>query len=130
MSPDQTHPYRQAELIPELNKRLQTGSAVNSHDILSVRRVYGIDPTKRPEFVYQARWRGSSPQYSEEFVDWLADQTKADPEFFVKARAKFHECRSQGQPRRRSPLRQSLDTEKGWRTAASSSLAAFTMRPL
>lgn len=90
LSPDQTHPYRQAQLVPDLNKRLPGGVAVNSYDILSVRRVFGIDATTRPDFVYMPRWPNSSPQYSEEFVDWLAEQAKADPQFFEKARSKFH----------------------------------------
>jgi hypothetical protein len=50
----------------------------------------GIDATTRPDFVYQPRWPNSSPQYSEEFVDWLAEQAKADRQFFEKARARFH----------------------------------------
>jgi hypothetical protein len=90
LSPDQTHPFRQAQLLPELNKRLGVGSVVNPYDLLSVRRVLRIDATTRPDFVYQPRWPNSSPQYSEEFVDWLAGQAKADPHFFEKARAKFH----------------------------------------
>ena len=90
LSPDQTHPYRQSDLLPELKKRLGPGSVANSYDLLSVRRVQGIDPTSRPDFVYEQRWPNSSPQYSEEFVDWLVAQAKADSQFFEKARAKFH----------------------------------------
>ncbi len=90
LSPDQTHPFRQSQLLPELNKRLSPGSAVNPYDLLAVRRVLGIDATTRPDFVYQPRWPNSSPQYSEEFVDWLAEQARADPQFFEKARARFH----------------------------------------
>jgi hypothetical protein len=89
LSPDQTHPYRQAQLLPELNKRLGSGSVVNSYDLLSARRVHGIDATTRPDFVYQPHWPNSSPQYSEEFIDWLLAQVKTDPQFFEKARAKF-----------------------------------------
>lgn len=90
LSPDQTHPHRQAQLLPELNKRLSSGSAVNGYDLLSVRRVHGIDATTHPDLVYQPRWPNSSPQYSEEFIDWLVAQAKADPQCFEKARAKFH----------------------------------------
>ncbi len=90
LNPDQTHPYRQGTLLPELNKRLGSGSAVNSYDLLSARRVHGIDSAARPDFVYQPHWPNSSPQYSEEFIDWLLAQAKADPQFFEKARAKFH----------------------------------------
>jgi hypothetical protein len=63
---------------------------VNGYDILSVRRVFGIEPTTRPDFVYMPRWPNSSPQYSEEFVDWLREQVNGDPKFFEKARAKFY----------------------------------------
>jgi Putative DNA-binding domain len=90
LSPDQTHPYRQAQLLPELNKRLGPGSAVNSYDLLSVRRAYGIDAATRPDFVYQPHWPESSPQYSEEFIGWLFEQAKANSQFFKNARAKFY----------------------------------------
>lgn len=38
LNPDLTHPYRQRELIAEVNRRLPRGKAVNTHDLLSVRR--------------------------------------------------------------------------------------------
>jgi hypothetical protein len=90
LSPDQTHPYRQVELLPEVNKRLPAGLAVKPYDLHSVRRVHRIDHRTRPDFVYQPKWKGSSPQYSDEFVEWLAEQAEADPEFFENARAKFY----------------------------------------
>jgi hypothetical protein len=89
LSPDETHPYRQAQLLPELNTRLGFGPAINSYDLLSVRRAYGIDATTCPNLVYQPHWANSSPQYSEEFIDWLVARAKADTQFFEKARAKF-----------------------------------------
>ncbi len=48
LNPDLTHPYRQTELIDEVNKRLPRGKSVNTHDILSVRRAHGIDATRTP----------------------------------------------------------------------------------
>jgi hypothetical protein len=38
LSPDETHPYRQSQLLPELTERLRLGSAVNPYDLLAVRR--------------------------------------------------------------------------------------------
>jgi hypothetical protein len=84
VDPDRTYPFRQKELIEELNSRLGEG-VVNSYDILTVRRVYEIDGT--PEYYYCGRW--GSPQYSAEFADWLEEQYRADAAFFEAARAQY-----------------------------------------
>jgi hypothetical protein len=86
LRPDQTHPHRQTELLKELNKRLPTGVRVTTHDFLSARRAHGISAASHPEFAHQPRY--GSQQYSDQFVDWLYDQWKADHAFFEKAKAK------------------------------------------
>lgn len=88
LAPDQTHPFRQTELIAEVNARIGA-AVVNSHDILSVRRVYGVSEATHPEFTHEPMW--TSPQYSPAFADWLAEQYRQDSEFFQTARAKYGE---------------------------------------
>jgi hypothetical protein len=86
VDPDHSHPYRQKEVIAEVNKRLD-GRSVNAFDILSVRRVYAIGEQTRPEFVHVPKF--GSPQYSDAFVDWLVEQDARDPRFFENAKAGY-----------------------------------------
>jgi hypothetical protein len=95
VDPDQSHPYRQKEVIREVNVRLD-GQIVNAFDVLSVRRVYAITEETRPEFVHVPKF--GSPQYSDAFVDWLVGENERDPEFFPRAKTKYLATR----PRRRS----------------------------
>jgi hypothetical protein len=87
LDPDQTHPYRQTELLQRLNRRLPPGSEVNSHDIKCVRKVHGISEETHPQFTHWPMY--SSPQYSDEFVDWLIGQYEGDSNFFLNARDKY-----------------------------------------
>jgi hypothetical protein len=95
VDPDQSHPYRQKEVIREVNARLD-GQTVNAFDVLSVRRVHAISEETRPEFVHVPKF--GSPQYSDAFVDWLVAENERDPEFFPGAKTKYLATR----PRRRS----------------------------
>lgn len=95
VDPDQSHPYRQKEVIREVNAR-RDGQPVNAFDVLSVRRVYAISEDSRPEFVHVPKF--GSPQYSDAFVDWLVGESDRDPEFFTRAKTKYLATR----PRRRS----------------------------
>jgi hypothetical protein len=87
LDPDRTHPYRQTEVVAEVNRRLPGGGEVNPYDILSVRRVYEIAEETQPEFTHVPKF--GSPQYSDAFVDWLLERYAEDPEFFTKAKARY-----------------------------------------
>jgi Putative DNA-binding domain/EC042_2821-lke REase len=86
LDPDASHPYRQTEVVKEVNGRLPKGVKINAHDILSVRRTHRID--SNPLFFHQPRF--GSPQYSEPFVDWVAEEYARDKEFFASARAHYY----------------------------------------
>ena len=86
VDPDQSHPYRQKEVIREVNARLGEG-AVNAFDVLSVRRVHAISEETRPEFVHVPKF--GSPQYSDAFVEWLVAERQRDPRFFEKAKTSY-----------------------------------------
>ncbi len=86
LDPDRSHPYRQKEVIREVNARLD-GPTVNAFDVLSVRRVHAITEESRPEFVHVPKF--GSPQYSDAFVDWLVEQQANDSEFFRKAKTAY-----------------------------------------
>ena len=86
VDPDQSHPYRQKEVIREVNARLGKG-AVNAFDVLSVRRVHAISEETRPEFVHVPKF--GSPQYSDAFVEWLVAERQRDPRFFEQAKRSY-----------------------------------------
>jgi hypothetical protein len=94
VDPDSSHPYRQKEVIREVNARLD-GTNVNAFDVLSVRRVHVVTEETRPEFVHVPKF--GSPQYSDAFVDWLVAEHERDPQFFPRAKAAYLATR----PRRR-----------------------------
>ena len=79
---DQTHPYRQKEVIAEFNKRMSDKFRINPHDLLCVRRAHNIH--RDLKYCYNMNW--NSPRYSEAFVEWLIQNFKDDSEFFEKAR--------------------------------------------
>jgi hypothetical protein len=86
IDPDLSHPYRQKEVVRELNARLD-GREVNAFDILSVRRMHEISEDTHPDFVHVPKF--GSPQYSEAFVAWLVEQDAKDPQFFERAKARY-----------------------------------------
>ena len=86
---DLTHPHRQTEVVPEVNRRLPRNINVNTHDLISVRRAHNIDNTTRPDFVHLPRF--GSNQYSNAFIEWLIEQYEQDDAFFINARARYYE---------------------------------------
>jgi hypothetical protein len=89
LDPDESHPYRQKELISEVNRRLPGRARVNSYDILCVRRTHDIDQKTAAQFCHRPKF--GYVQYSEAFVDWLIDQQRKDKKFFASARERHYE---------------------------------------
>src|SRR5204863_1448495 len=86
IDPDLSHPFRQKEVVREVNARLD-GREVNAFDILSVRRIHEISEEAHPDFVHVPKF--GSPQYSEAFVDWLVEQDATAPQFFARAKTRY-----------------------------------------
>lgn len=84
---DVTHPYRQKELIAEVNSRLPEEQAINAYEFLAVRRTNEIDP----DFVHRPRF--GTNQYSQAFVDWLVERIERDERFIERARSAYHDIR-------------------------------------
>lgn len=84
--PGKTHPYRQTELIEQVNKMLGGEASINPHDVQCVRKAHKID--KRPEFHYESGIKNAPKQYSHGFADWMVKRFRQDYEFFQKARQK------------------------------------------
>ena len=87
---DITHPYRQTEVIKEVNKALTGKAKINSYDIQSVKAVYEI---AEDDSMCHYRKFSSSPQYSREFVDWLISSFEKNNSFFEEVRRDAYERR-------------------------------------
>jgi hypothetical protein len=86
LDPDQTHPHLTNGMIQAVQDRLPDGRVFNSHDANCVRKIHKIEPDTKPEFIHIPKF--GSPQYSDAYVDWLAEQPQ---EFFDDARVRFYE---------------------------------------
>jgi hypothetical protein len=83
---DSLYPWRQKDLLRELNRRLGR-RVLNSYDIQAVRRQHRLD--EHPDFVFNLP--GAGRRYSPAAAEWIIEQHARDPEFFQRARAADHE---------------------------------------
>jgi hypothetical protein len=90
VDPDITHPWRQKELIAEVNKSLPPERRINQFDVLSIRHLYNIDDD--PRYVHKSRF--ATPQYSPSFASWLLESFATDPSFFEKSRDEYKRRRA------------------------------------
>ena len=88
LDPDKIHPYRQKELVDEVNRRLPRNQSINKYDIECVRAVHHVTPVQKPNFAHQPKY--GSMQFSDAFADWLA--TKG-PDFFDHARERYYQLK-------------------------------------
>lgn len=81
-----THPYRQKDVIAQINTSLNKDTKINQHDIQCVVKYFNVK--KRPEYYYQGSVPGSPVQYSQAFIEWLIEQYNEDQTFFMALRQK------------------------------------------
>ncbi len=79
---DVTHPYRQKELIERVKAVLPEGVRFNAYDVTSIWYAHNIGD--HSEFFHSPKF--GSTQYSEGFVDWIANSYDDDHAFFAQAR--------------------------------------------
>ncbi len=91
VSPDQTHPYRQKELVREVDRRLPRSQRFTSHDVQAIRAVHGLDYRTAPELCHQPKY--GSQQYSDAMIDWIVDQHAENTDFFKQTRAAYYAMR-------------------------------------
>jgi hypothetical protein len=78
---DRLYPWRQKDLVQELNRRLGR-RLLNSYDIQAVRRHHRLD--EHPEFVFNLP--GAGRRYSPAAAEWIMNEYAGNPEFFRSAR--------------------------------------------
>lgn len=86
---DETHPYRQKEVIEEFNRALKGSRSINPFHIQCVRAAHNID--SEPTFCYKQKF--ASARFSKAFVEWLVDQYQRDGSFFDVAKLKYDAAR-------------------------------------
>lgn len=87
---DTTHPFRQKEIVSEVNKRIGDRRRITSHDLLGIRRVHEVQKDVR--LCYTQNY--ASPRYSAAFVEWIVGRFEADNEFFDKTKRRFDELKA------------------------------------
>lgn len=85
MKVDDTHPYRQKEVVKLVNERLAGRRTITSHYIVCIRRVFNI----HKDITYCYTMNYASPRYSEAFVHWIIEQYENNNHFFEETKEKF-----------------------------------------
>lgn len=85
IDPNETHPYRQKELVARLRKELPPGVSITSYDVQAARAIYKLDA--EPSYVYKPKF--GSKQYSEALALWLLEQAAKKPDFFSASRTVY-----------------------------------------
>lgn len=91
-NPEEVWPYKEGDLIRRVARELPAGTRFNGHDVRSIKLAHGIDPVGQPKFVFKPHEK-SSPQYNDQFAEWIVDQYQRDAEFFDKARLEYRKAR-------------------------------------
>lgn len=81
---DETHPYRQKDVMEQINSHLGGTGKIDPYDLQCVKRVYNVP--NRPDFYYKSKF--AAPQYSHAYIEWLKAQYNANPVFYSDARNK------------------------------------------
>jgi hypothetical protein len=84
---DETHPFRQKELIARVNELLPKESEITTYDLTAVKYAHKI--IEERDYYYKSRF--GSAQYSDSYARWLASCYQEDREFFIKARKRYYD---------------------------------------
>lgn len=82
---DTTHPFRQKEVVREVNKALAGRKVIHQGHILWIRRAHAIQ--KDISLCFTQNF--ASPRYSQAFVDWVVRKFDEDAQFFEKTKAQY-----------------------------------------
>jgi hypothetical protein len=91
MKVDDTHPYRQKDVVKNVNERLAGRKTITSHAIICIRRVFNIQTDIK--FCYTMNY--ASPRYSQAFVDWIIDQYEKNQDFFDEAKVRYDSMKAE-----------------------------------
>lgn len=89
VSVDVTHPFRQKEVVAEINRALKGARTIKPFQVQCVRQAYDTD--SNATFCYKQKF--ASARYSQAFVDWILEQYAAESSFFEAAKVKMDELK-------------------------------------
>ena len=90
ISVDLTHPFRQKEVVEQLNIALKGAKVIKPFQIQCVRQAFHVDTNAT--FCYKQKY--ASARYSQAFVDWILQQYAADANFFEAAKVQHDELKA------------------------------------
>jgi hypothetical protein len=88
-SVDETHPFRQKEVVEAINEALKGKKSIKAFQVQCVRHAHQIE--QNPTLCYKQKY--ASARYSRAFVDWILAQYDADSAFFENAKIKADELK-------------------------------------
>lgn len=80
--PDSYYKHRRKDVVRIFNERVRPPAPINGFDIHCVRNVHDVDSNQK--FFWNPKF--AAAQYSDDFINWLVEQYRSNPEFFVDAR--------------------------------------------
>ena len=83
---DQLFHYRRKDLIAKLKEVLDPEEVPSTFDLQAINKVYKV--TENKNFCWKPQF--SSPQYSEAYVEWLAEMISHDQLFLQNTRDRYH----------------------------------------
>lgn len=90
--PSKTHPHRLKDVEKIINKFLPEAEKIGQYDITCIQSIF--DTKKNQSHYYKGSIKGSPMQYSQEFIDWVLNKYKNNPDFFTETRQQFKNNRN------------------------------------
>ena len=82
------YPYRQNELIKEVNRILSGRASINSHDVQAIKIFESIDEDSSPAYIAKPH-KISSAQYSRLLLELIIARFDGDPDYFKVCRTNW-----------------------------------------
>jgi len=97
--PSKQYPFRETELVAELNDRLGVDPPINRSHIQAVAKAHAIQGNRM--YFYRGQVKGSPGQYSRRFADWFVTRHRQSDDFIDKAREKVRQINVKARAERR-----------------------------
>jgi hypothetical protein len=81
-------PHRSKEIVKKVNEALPEGIKISTHDVLCIKKQYGINEDTKPDLVYRP-YKEIAPRYSEAFVEWILKLLQDNQNIFTEAKAAY-----------------------------------------
>ncbi len=86
-NPEEIWPHRQKAVIERVNRALLGQIAITTYDIQCIKNVFNV-LEEHPEFAFKPH-PIASPQYSDQFIEWILNQYRRNEDFFAETRREY-----------------------------------------